>query len=108
MSEELKFNRKAYMAGECTHQQYYAQFATPAVIRLVGNHIGVSRIVMSADEHFNDIPLREWDALEPSIRSLVGREIAEANKSTSGGVACISLSDCVCAAKAAAQLIREE
>lgn len=95
----MKHTRKERMKGECTHNEYYDQFVTKGVINLVKS-IGEDRIKKSTDEHFNDIPLKEWDGLHRYILGMAGRSIAEASN---GGV---SLSDTVCVAKAAARRIR--
>lgn len=96
------YTRKQYMAKEVTHQEYYEQFGQH-LIALVANWVGEDRIKASTDESFNDIPLSIWDAMAPNVRQIVGRSIADAN-----GTGGISLSDCVCAAKAAARMIRED
>ena len=96
------FTRKQYMNKEVSHQEYYAQFVTPNVMHFVRNVIGEGPIRDSQDPHFNDIPLVRWDNLHPYILSLVGWKISKAN---GGGV---SLSDTVCVAKAAAEMIRDE
>lgn len=44
------------------HRAYYAQFVTPGVRSLVKSRFGVERLTASRDEHFNDIPLAEWDS----------------------------------------------
>lgn len=97
----MTYTRKQYLNDEVDHQTYYAQFATPAVIGLVGQVIGRDRILASEDPHLNDIPLRLWDSLHHSILNLVGSAINTAN----GGNG-ISLSDTVCTAKAAARMIQ--
>lgn len=93
--------RKQYLNGEVSHHDYYAQFGKH-LVSLVGSRFGIDRIKASTDPHFNDIPLNKWDNLAITVRMTVGRMLAEAN---GGGV---SLSDCVCSAKAAAQIIRED
>lgn len=95
--------RKEYRADQSpdAHFKYYSQFATPSVQELVARTIGIDRIKKSTDPHLNDIPLREWDNLAPSVKMLSGRLMAKANN---GG---ISLSDCVCTAKAAARILLE-
>ncbi len=103
----IKFNRAAYMANECTHEQYYDQFVSDSLCRAVAQAIGKKRIEVSTDEHFNDIPLRQWDALEGLVKTYCGNALADSNSSTAGGVRSISLSDCVCVAKAAAKRIRD-
>ena len=95
------FNRKQYINGGCTHQEYYAQFGV-SLVDFVERSIGRERILSSTDKYFNDIHLREWDNLGGGVMAICGRAIAEANGS--GGV---SLSDCVCSAKAAARIIQE-
>lgn len=102
---EIKFNRAAYLNKKCTHDQYWAQFGKH-VVSIVKHAIGEDRIKKSKDKYFNDIPLREWDRLERMVRTIIGREIARSNSSTyANGALCISLSDCVCTAKAAAAII---
>lgn len=106
---DIKFNRAAYMNRECDHDTYYRQFATPAVIDLVSEYIGVKAIMASTDPvNLNDIPLRQWDSLHDLIGMYVGGALGDSNASThaSGGRS-YSLSDTVCVAKAAARVIRE-
>jgi hypothetical protein len=93
--------RKQYMNKEATHAEYYAQFGQH-LTGLVSRWIGRDRILASTDEHFNDIPLKEWDAMAESVRLTVGRSLAEAN-----GTGGISLSDCVCSLKSAARIIKD-
>lgn len=92
--------RSRYMNKEVTYHEYYGQFVTDAIKDRVVNAIGLARIVGSTDEHFNDIPLKEWDALHDTIVLLAGRHIAAAN---GGG---LSLSDTGCVAKTAARQVR--
>lgn len=103
----MQFNRKQYMAGEISHDDYYGQFVGASVLDLVSRAIGSDRIIRSEDEHFNDIPLSLWDALHPGIRRICGLAISESNSSTSSGSGGVSLSDTVCVAKAAARQIRD-
>ena len=91
------------MDNEVSHAEYYAQFGIH-LIKLVGNRIGKKRILESSDPHFNDIPWVEWNRLEPSVRRLVGGILREYNGPKAG----VSLSDCVCAAKSAARIIKAE
>jgi hypothetical protein len=102
----IKYNRAAYMANECTHAEYYAQFVTEGLMNAVGSAIGVARIKASTDEHLNDIPLQQWDNLQGLVKAYCGSALADSNASTSGGVRSLSLSDCVCVAKAAAHAIK--
>lgn len=93
--------RKQYVNNECTHDEYYAQFGKH-LVELVSNTIGKERIENSNDPHFNDISLNRWDNLAGAVRMKCGKSIGEANGN--GGV---SLSDCVCSAKSAAKIIRD-
>ena len=58
---------KDYIDGKRTHREYMGQFVTPYVRERVLEAIGIDRIQSSPDEHFNDIPLAEWDKLAPRI-----------------------------------------
>ena len=95
------YTRKQYLNKECSFNEYYEQFGQH-LTHDVEAFIGKDKIINSTDSSFNDIPLKEWDQLAPIVRITVGRAIAEAN-----GTGGISLSDCVCSAKAAARLIKE-
>jgi hypothetical protein len=95
--------RKEYLYGDATHRQYYGQFVTDAVTEAVCMGIGRSAIVNSADPHFNDIHLARWDALYRTLLRLCGEKILQSNDGCG-----VALSDIVCVAKAAAQLVREK
>lgn len=107
----MKFNRKQYMQKECTHQEYYEQFATLGVISLVRSVIGEDLIKKSEHESFGDIPLQKWDSLHVSIGYMVGRKLGESNASMYSDkyahARSWSLSDTVCVAKAAARIIKD-
>lgn len=45
------------------HRAYYAQFVSPLTIATVVRHIGAAKLRASTNEHYNDIPLKNWDAL---------------------------------------------
>lgn len=90
------------MNKECTHQEYYSQYVTAGTELAVKRLIGVERIKESTDDNFNNIPLREWDNLKETIvyhcpggifKHLTGEPF-------------YTLSDTVCIAKAAAEIIR--
>lgn len=99
----IQFTRADYMSNKCSHREYYAQFVTPGIRTIVWKRFG-DRLLKSTDNYLNDIPLKQWDGLEPLIRAEAGRALALANGR--GGV---SLSDCVCVAKEAGkQLIARE
>jgi hypothetical protein len=100
--ERKLITRAQYMAGEATHNEYYDQFGK-LLIGSVRNVIGLERIAASRCEHFNDIPLHKWDAMESIVIHTCGPLIKKAN-----GTGDVSLSDCACAAKSAARLIREQ
>lgn len=55
------------------HHAYFIQFATDATRALVKRAIGEQRIKDSRDPHFNDIPLREWDMINDSVRESCNR-----------------------------------
>jgi len=95
------FTRKQYMNKECSHHEYYFQFGEH-LIDLVKSQIGEQKIIDSTDPHFNDIHLIQWDRMSSLVGHYVGRKLAAANESNG-----YSLSDTVCAAKAAAKHIRD-
>jgi hypothetical protein len=95
----MTLTRKQYMAGECTHDQYYDQFVTQELKNILLRSIPEQQIVMSKHPHFDDIPLTVWDwiaRIEP-----VPRLSLEAVGDSS------SLGTQVCALKEAARQIRE-
>jgi len=56
--------RKAYLAGECSHAEYYAEIVA-SVPLLPFPHQLVDRCraaLATGDQHLNTIPLPEWDA----------------------------------------------
>lgn len=107
------FDRRAYvLRGECGPYEYYDQFVNDQILAYVEGTIGFDRIVNSKDPHFNDIPLRLWDNISPSVMGMTNRELWKAcNNSTSGEESkdkfLISISDGVCVAKKAAAMLRK-
>ena len=102
--------REERMERRCTHEEWWQQFVTEGTICYVRCTIGFSRIVASTDEHLNDIPLGLWYRL--IIAQAHDRMDVKAWKEAHG----IprenprfpwSLSDTVCIAKCAAQMIQE-
>ena len=57
--------REQYMNHKATHREYYGQFVNDNIKQVVARRIGLKRILNSQDEHFNDIPLQEWDNVSP-------------------------------------------
>jgi hypothetical protein len=100
------FTRQQYMSVDhsnrsvaaAAHRKYFAQFVTPGVKNTVIARIGKKRLVESQNPYFNDIPLKEWDAL----RGFVPRGPADII-----GPGGWSLSDAVCTLKEAARQIVE-
>lgn len=123
-----QFNRKQYMAKECTHEVYTAQFVTLAVIqtvlsalgsnhaynevgtRLTGNSAALRQIQNSTDVFMNDIDISIWDRMNWPNYSASFRMVAESNASTYASdkrhVRATSLSDKVSVMKAAARMIK--
>jgi len=67
------YMRKDLMGKKCTHREYYSQFVNDNVKERVKSQIGIKRLQISNDEHFNDIPLIAWDnvGLPLGIRDLL-------------------------------------
>ncbi len=87
--DQVTQTRKAYMAGFLTHHEYYSWLAYEVGFTQSRLAYMAARIKQSTDEHFNDIPLRQWDALHFHPPGLAW-----------------SLSDSVCVAKSVARDIR--
>lgn len=96
----MTFTRTQYMNDEVDHDTYYGQFVTPAVAELVADRIGADRIRASEDPHMNDIPLREWDALIPTLGMLVSKD----QRKATGELWCDATG--VCILKAAARRLQ--
>lgn len=99
--------RAQYMANSKLHHSYYIQFATKRTYAIVTLGIGLKRIMDSEDISFNDIPLRNWDLLNESIRESIDTKLKGAAEGFPVGKYGWSLSDCVCIAKAVAREIKE-
>ena len=56
-------SRADFMDEKVSFDEYYNQFVDQKVITLVVDMIGADTILESKDEHFNDIPLADWDAV---------------------------------------------
>lgn len=58
----VKITRSQYLKGECTHQDYYMQFATPQIVARVKRTCDLDVLRKSTDGHFNDVyRLQHWD-----------------------------------------------
>jgi hypothetical protein len=95
------FTRAQYLAGECSHQQYYAQFVNQWILDCVKGRNGINQLLEGENNSFNNIPLSWWDRI--NIMSSVDQQLwAAAN-----GSPYYSLSDNLCIQKAAARMIVE-
>jgi hypothetical protein len=102
------FTRHDYVFDKkCSHDEYYAQFVTESVKRLVLSNWSASAIKKSftVDKNFNNLPLAQWDRLADSLSMNhdLMRKLAQAN-----GTEGTSLSDRVCTLKRAARMIALE
>lgn len=95
--------RQQYLNKQATHEEYYSQFVTPFIKKIVENHIGLDKIKDSNDHHFNDIPLRLWDNASNWLKyyPTVFNQLKEA-----GDYA--TLAGLVCILKQAARELKEE
>ena len=56
--------KEQYRNKECTHREYYAQFVTPGVKRIVKDRFGIEALVNTPDqENLNTLHLSIWDGL---------------------------------------------
>ena len=58
------FTKRDYRKGKCTTSEYYSQFVTEQTKRQICSYIGKNRLIESTDEHFNDIPLKDWEGFD--------------------------------------------
>lgn len=80
---------------ELIHHNYYLQFSSPALEKLVIDRFGLDRLkeAYATDKNLNNIPLQQWDDLFPIFQRLVDRQkIKELGEG-------MSLSTCVCTLK---------
>lgn len=97
-------NRKQYMAGEISFEDYYQQFVTENTRAIVATYIGIEAVGNSEDAYMNDIPLKRWDAASDALAHVDLLPLMESNASTNhGGVLSIALADKVCLLKASAR-----
>ena len=104
--------RQDYLAHRCTHREYYAQFVNESTRLSVRACIGVERLLASTDEHFNDIPLHEWDSLcgfhQSGSRITGSPRLPVSGRWLELGEGGPSLSSLVCVAKEAARQLVDE
>lgn len=98
------FTRKQYMANEVSFSDYYGQFTSPNQRKAIAETIGIERLKASNCAHYNDIPLKLWDAF--FFRFDGDGTFYKVQQS--GDVNAKSLSNAVCIAKEAARLYMKE
>lgn len=92
------FTRAQYLNNEVSHEEYISQFVTSTELKVVKSQFG-NRLFQSQDPYLNDIPLKEWDRLLPSYRSIARQQEA-------GEVPCLGLS--VSVLKQAAKMVIQQ
>ena len=105
---KIEHTRADYRAGNCTHDEFYAQFVTPAILELVKSQIGEAKIKKSEDPNFNDIPLARWDILKDGIFLRLDKKKFKrlCSPDAPAGVMSWSFSDSICIAKEAARQVK--
>lgn len=88
------------MSGKISHHDYYIAVARTAGISIPNDMI--ESIKNSKDEHFNDIPLKEWDMLAINSRHSLNQAL-KMHGDTGFTLACG-----VCSFKALAEEIRSK
>lgn len=93
ITKSIDFTRTQYLNGECTHNQYYAQFITCSSAMVFAGSFGIGRLkkAVAQDEHFNSIPLKEWDKLAENIhtKELVSKMKEAGDYVSKGSLVCI-------------------
>lgn len=92
------FTRAQYLNNEVSHEEYISQFVTSTELEVVKSQFG-DRLLQSQDPYLNDIPLKEWDRLLPSYRSI-------ARQREAGEVPCLGLN--VSVLKQAAKMVIQQ
>jgi len=112
--KEYLDNSPPYVAGEISEhfRKYYGQFVNESVKQAVVDKFGIDRLLTSADFHFNDIPLADWDQIaggngSPSGGLLFNPHWAPLAKMKEAGDY-FTLAGGVCIAKEAAQIVCDE
>lgn len=91
--------RESYVKGKITHEEYYSQFVTPEIRQAVADRFNVKRL-QEAGEHFNGIPIAQWDNLGLSFHHALRDEFKERGDG-------LSISGVLCVLKVAARQIVE-
>lgn len=105
-TNSIEFTRKEYLNQECTYEQYYNQFLTPAIIAIVANRFSIDELkeAYQKNESFNSIPLAAWDSLAYALKNTptgLGKKLRDAGDF-------LTLSGQVCVLKAAARKLAIE
>ena len=81
--------REDYLNEKCTHKEYYSQFVTEDIKKMVVNAFGVEnlKLALSHDEYMNTIPLKMWDRLSYSV-SIMKQMRAHGDYQTLAGTVC--------------------
>jgi hypothetical protein len=96
----MKYTRKDYVDGVCTHEEYYQQFITPVITARVLTQIGAAKVKASTDPYFNDVPLHCWDRVNLDHCGIAQKMEQAGDYLTLAGKVCI--------AKTAATAFRKE
>ena len=97
----MKYARKDYLDGKCTHREYYGQFVDGSIRETVLHRIGGAEYLrekLFTDDNLNNIPLVRWDNLPGPMG--INAKMAEAGDY-------LTLSGKVCIYKEAARQIAE-
>jgi len=84
------------MENRCSHEEYYQQFVTPEINRIVKDRIGMEAILKSSDAHLNDIALKKWDVAAMAAMQWLRDPMHKAGDT-------LSLAGAVCVLKQAAK-----
>ena len=84
------YTKEDYLNKNCTHRKYYAQFVTEDTKDRVKRNIGVDTLkeAYEEDEHFNSIPLVNWDIISTKPRLKIPMETCN-DYLTPAGAVCI-------------------
>lgn len=82
--------RTQYLNREATHREYYSQFVGEGTKERVLMRFTMQSLIEGKDNHFNNIPLNDWDNLMPVVPFEIAGKMKECGDyPTKAGVVCI-------------------
>lgn len=71
----MTFTLPQFLDKEVSHQDYYIQFATPAIIGIVAGEFSPEELNASNEPNFNDISLNRWEETALKTRNFISYDL---------------------------------